>query len=412
MRQKLTARLLDKLAPGGIVRDVTVPGMFAERSKTGSVVSLKIQADLRPGTRTGAARKPVSVRMTLGQHPELSLDAARAQAQQLLGQIKSGVDPRVAAPDVSTVWTVGHAYSKYIADLAKRAGTDLSRRDLQNRLDRYLGEWKDTPLEVLTKETVEQIQMKVAADIKARATTARATGARTANAIVSDLSTLWDYAADYTKLPNNPCRRITPIGHKAAHHEIPLGELPAWWAAVGALKNPLRRAMQQLGLLSGLRPSNLTGIERAWIDLPNHRINFPAESMKNREAFVLPLSSAMVAVVRDALAASQVLFPGARWLFAGRGADGEVQQIAVVREKPAALKNRTGHALRHTWKNAARAARISEMSIETLLSHRQRGIVGMYGSFAEQFERFRADQETVSTWILARCQAAPAAAAE
>src|SRR6187431_1849425 len=107
-RQKLTARALDKLTPGEIVRDATVHGLFAECSKTGNVVSLKIQADRGKGMRNDKG-KPISIRMTLGQHPALTLDAARPEAMRLLAMIKAGTDPRVSSnPQIGEgVWTVG-----------------------------------------------------------------------------------------------------------------------------------------------------------------------------------------------------------------------------------------------------------------------------------------------------------------
>jgi integrase len=198
------------------------------------------------------------------------------------------------------------------------------------------------------------------------------------------------------------------FGETKAHQEIPLQELASWWAAVGALKNPLRRCMHRLGLLSGLRPGNVRGCRREWIrelEGARPRIEFPALSMKGREEFVLPLSKALVGVVRAALAAGDVLEPGAPWLFPSRGSKGEtkgkLQPMATSREpRNAALKDRTGHACRHTWKNVARAARLPESQIELLLAHKLGGMRDTYGSLAEHFERLLEDQEKVSAKIL------------
>ena len=403
-RQRLTTRLLSTLSPGQRALDDAVRGVFAEAWADGTV-SLRLRTELRGKT----------IKVTLGRWPELSLDDARAQALALLAEVRAGRDPRAQNVTESSVWTVGHAFGKYIDDLAKRPGTERSQLDMRNRLARYLEDWRELPLASLTKELVEARQAQVAAQIRARARQRGATGARTANAVVRDLGAVWDFAADYTPLPAvSPCRRVVMIGEVREHHEIPVAELRAWWAAVGELGNPLRRAMHRLGLLSGLRPGNLVAIRREWVQLATlvtdapdgaplivtvGRVDFPAHAMKGRRTFALPLSAPMAALVEEALAAGDVLAPGTPWLFPGEGKSGH---ISVTREKAPALKNRTGHALRHTWKTCARLARVPESTIEILLAHRLGGMHDTYGSLADQFDLLYEAQCQVSAWILAR----------
>lgn len=403
-KARLSARVLDALKPGDLCRDESVRGLFAECTASGGV-SLKVQADLRvDGTRQ-------SIRMTLGRWPALALDEARAQALAVLAEVRAGRDPRAApaAPGDAGAWTVGRGFGKYLEDLDKRPGTDLSRRDMAARLARYLDDWRELPLASLTKEMCEARQAQVAARIRTSARQRNATGARTANAVIRDLGAVWEFASDYTALPPvNPTRRVTMIGEVRQHHEVPVAELVEWWRYVGELRNPLRVAMHRLGLLSGLRPGNLTAIELAWIDLVARRISFPASVMKNRTAFVLPLSAAMIVQVHAALDAGTVLFgrsAAAPWLFPSRNAAGDVAPMFTVREG-GALKNRTGHALRHTWKTCARNARLPESTIEILLAHRLGGVRDTYGSIEDQFDGLREDQERVSAYILARAGAA------
>src|SRR5262245_51083898 len=107
---KLTARLLSNLKAGERVRDTTVKGLFAECGQTG--VSLKIQADLWQGER-GTRQLVRTVRMTLGKHPELSLDDARARAMAQLADIKRGIDPSVPAAAKPGELTVGQMFEAY-----------------------------------------------------------------------------------------------------------------------------------------------------------------------------------------------------------------------------------------------------------------------------------------------------------
>jgi integrase len=330
------------------------------------------------------------------------LDEARARALAVLAEVRAGRDPRnpSASEPGGAAWTIGRAFEAYVADLEKRPGTELSRRDMTARLTRYLEDWRALPLASLTKEMVERRQADVAKAIKAAARQRNATGARTANAVVRDLGAVWEFARDYTPLPAlAPTRKITMIGEVRAHREIPIAELGVWWASVGAIRNPLRVAMHRLGLLSGLRPGNLVAIERAW--LGDRRITFPAHVMKGRREFVLPLSGAMLALVSDATDAGRALYrdeAGRRWLFPTRGKNGDVGHTIVTHEK--ALT--TGHALRHTWKTCARLARVPESTIEILMAHRLGGVRDTYGSLEDQFDMLLEAQEQVTAFILGR----------
>jgi integrase len=82
--------------------------------------------------------------------------------------------------------------------------------------------------------------------------------------------------------------------------------------------NPLRRAMHELGIYSGLRPGTLVSLQRAWLRLDDRAISIP--KMKRGHPFDLPLSTHMLDLVRRALELSQMLYPGAPWLFPTRSA--------------------------------------------------------------------------------------------
>lgn len=399
-RTRLTAKLLAALKPGDLVRDETVRGLFAVAGANGAV-SLKLQVDL-PGE--GGRRTRRTLRKTLGRYPTLSLDAARAEAMRLLAEVREGRDPRGAPP--GGAWTVGYAFGKYLENLSKRAGSELTQRDMRGRLERYLAELAAVPLASLTRDMCEALHKRTAEAIRARARQGNATGARTANAVIVDIASVWEFARDFTPLPAlSPVRRIAMFSEAKAHHEVPVAALAEWWGAIGELRNPSRRAMHRLGLLSGLRPGNLRAIEISWIDLEAKRIAFPAAAMKGRRPFVLPLSAAMAEQVHLALRAGEYLRGGTRWLFPSVDRDGKASATRTIKEKCAALRGRTGHALRHTYKTCARLARIPESTIAMLMAHRLGGMADVYGSLADQFEMLLEAQETVSAWILGRVTA-------
>lgn len=403
--------MIEALLPGALVRDAKVLGLFVQVGAS-EVRAFKIQGDLRQGERGGPARKPVSVRMTLGHFPDMTVEQARAEAQRVLSLIKSGTDPRPARQQAPTVWTLTKGYDEYL-----RGREGLTVRDMRARLARYLADWAERPMAEITREECIARHEKIAADVKARALSKRATGAKSANATLKDLRAVWAFVADLTELPQDPTRRIRLLGEAKAHHDVPIASLPAWWAATGELRNPLRRDMHRLALLTGLRPANVMGLRREWLRLDEpgrERIVLPRAEMKskmpnvpNAPAFVLPLTTPALQALRTALAASATLYPGAPYVFPTRNKAGQVAPTTVIREKAPALRDATGHALRHLWKTCARNARLPEVSIELLLDHRQPAMAAAYGSLAEQFERLREDAETAAQYILARAGATP-----
>ena len=96
--RKLTETYINRLPFEGrpyAVRDTHTTGLMVAVNKNSK--SYKVQRDLWRGQR-GRRRLVKTVRHTLGTTDELTLDAARTRAQEVIAQIKRGVDPN--APDV------------------------------------------------------------------------------------------------------------------------------------------------------------------------------------------------------------------------------------------------------------------------------------------------------------------------
>jgi integrase len=204
---------------------------------------------------------------------------------------------------------------------------------------------------------------------------------------------------------------VTWNAEAAVREDAVVPDLRAWWKRVGDLGNELRAVMFRLGLLSGLRPGNLAGIRREWIDLTPGRevIRFPKEVMKGkagkRRAFTLPLSTPMVALVREALALGPKLVrvPPERceWLFPTTGRDGRSVVATSNWTEPTLEPNECGHALRHTYRTLATDAGVPYDVAEMLVAHALPGMGARYVHAGELDARLRAAQERVSAHILA-----------
>lgn len=392
-RQKLTAKILAALKPGQIVRDETVRGLFAEAVGE-KRVSFKVQVDIPTGVESDDRKlRRKTFKHTLGRYPELSLEAARAEALRLLGEARAGRDPRGAAPAAPRVWTVERMRDEYLADLEIRQRAERTRADVADWFTRYLADWLPLPVTHVTRA--------MARDRHAALT--KAHGPVAANHALKTFRTAYNLARKVhdSPLPENPADAVTYAPERAAHRSIAPVDLAGWYARLGKIPNPGRRLMHEVGLFGGLRPGNLVALEREWIRLAERVVVIPAERMKARREFHLPLSGHLVALLTRALAWSREMRSDSIYLWPTRSNDGR-EWIATQVWRERTMPSETGHLLRHTYSNAARLAGVDDVDRELLLAHRIPGVQGTYLHTPTLFGRLLESQERISAWLLAQ----------
>jgi integrase len=391
-RQKLTVRLLEQLPEGKLARDAQVPGLFAERVASG--VSLKIQADLRQGPRTGEARpRAQTIKITLGRWPALSIDAARLEAARLLAEVKAGRDPRERPAPVG-VWTVGRARDEYVADLQLREKATGTIANLERSFSLHLVDWLGLPLTGVTREMARERHAKVTA----------ATGPVSANHALKALRTVYNFAKRVhdTPLGENPVDAVTFARERSANRSIAPVDLAGWHVKLQTLHSPARRIMHELGLFTGLRPGNLVALERAWIDFERRVVVLPAAAMKGRVEFHLPVSAHIEQLLRRATVLARESAPQEPWLFPTRDKFNTRWIATQVWKEKTALPSETGHTLRHTYSNCVRLAGVDDVDRELLLAHKIPGVQGVYLHTPTLFERLLSQQEKISSYLLAQ----------
>lgn len=193
----------------------------------------------------------------------------------------------------------------------------------------------------------------------------------------------------------------TPSGsfnrERASNRVILPEDLPFWWERLQTLPNPLRRCMHELGLFSCLRPGKLVELERGWVKLDERTIAIP--KMKSKRPFDLPLSNHMVDIVRRALELSEILYPGAPWIFPTRSSKDQRTVICTQVWREKTLPSETGHILRHTYRTIAQRIGIDKIDARLLLDHTVPGIDGVYIHETALFDRLLGAQEKMSEAI-------------
>lgn len=415
---RLTKRVIDALPPVGprnryFVRDTGVRGLMLVITPTGSK-KWKVQRDLYRDKKLVK-----SVRKTIGQWPDMDVDAARSRAQEVITQIKRGIDPNAPPPapeqhgDSVLNWTLERLYKEYEAHMRKQDRRDVSIEDMQWRLNTYLADWKTKNIATITKADCKARHELITTNVRAAAEKSKGkrrtfNGKRTANMVMNQLKWALNYAAkeceDNETLPANPVAAVTLHKERGSGRSLHLYDMPEWWIKVHGLPNPLRRQMHILGLLSGLRPGTLVAIRRQWIDLDQQTIAIPDEQMKSDKPFALPLSNYMCDLVRSAIAIGDIMFPRSEWLFPTRSKDGK-HIIATQVWKEKTLPSQTGHIRRHTYRTIAEKTTIQPSYRKLLLDHVLPGMDAIYVDKTQLFRDLLAAQEIMTARILGLCQA-------
>ena len=396
---KLTETFIRDLPLEGIayaVRDTKVTGLFVAVNKTGK--SYKIQRDLWRGRR-GQRQLIKTVRHTLGTTEELTLEQARLKAEDVIRQIKLGIDPNEPlAGQKAEGWTVDVLFEEYAADLRARECSERTIEDTLARRDRYLADWKNMPLTSLSRSIVRAKHVELT----------KTRGKVTANHTMRDFRAAYNLALRVVDnpdlLPDNPVKAVTFNKERRKNAVIHPDDLPEWWEKLQAIPNPLRRTMHEFGLYSGLRPGTLVALRRDWIQWRDRAVSIP--KMKSGRSFDLPLSDHMIDVLKRAIAIGDVLFPGSEWVFPTRALKdnpkrgikrGDTIPTQIWREK--SLPSETGHLLRHTYRTIAQRICLDKIEARLLLDHTVPGIDGVYIHEKALFDRLLVAQERMTSAI-------------
>ena len=134
---------LDGKATQAFYRDSAIPG-FGLRVTSGGAKSFIAEKRINGKVK----------RITLGRYGNLTVEQARKEAMQLLGQVATGKDP-VAERKAETIrgTTLHQAFEDYLATRKDLKASTV--HDYRRSIDGAFADWQDTPLTEITKDRVE-----------------------------------------------------------------------------------------------------------------------------------------------------------------------------------------------------------------------------------------------------------------
>ncbi|RWA85909.1 integrase family protein [Mesorhizobium sp.] len=293
--------------------------------------------------------KGKSRRVAIGRYGDITLDQARKKAEQLMGQMRGGIDPtgerRAAAANHMTLRDALEKYERYLVakERSPRTGAGY-RADLQ----RYCSDWLDRPMAEITRTDANARHHLIGGKH----------GKSAANATMRALRAIWRrMGKEYPALDVPPTVNVDFYPEHARTAVIPYVQLPDWWAGVHQIQNPIRRDLYIWFLFTGTRREESASLRWSQVDLGAGLVHFPRTKT---DPFTLPLSDFLLALLHGRRscestlaqfgAACEFVFPA--WTRAGK--IGHVAE-PKLNEKEVALFPCawTPHTLRHTFVSIA-----------------------------------------------------------
>ncbi|HHQ6628272.1 TPA: tyrosine-type recombinase/integrase [Serratia fonticola] len=269
------------------------------------------------------------IRVTIGRHPEISVDTARAKALEHLADVViTGKNPndKKRAKKLSAV-TLREALKHYIESRGERL-KPATAKQYRSVLVNYSGDWMDSPLMEITRDKVEERHRSATegsvwfgVDRKfLRAGVGTGSKAQ-ADLWARALRAVWAFAYEhYRSSEDSPLFNESPtkvlsakrqwnrVGRKS--DRIRTHELARWFSAVEKVRS---EAIQQrddvvavicdaldVAIFTGLRRSEIFGLE--WSRVNFEGLYFWIDTSKNGDPLELPMTDSLITIFRRRLA--------------------------------------------------------------------------------------------------------------
>ena len=417
-RINLTAGAIERLTcPAGkqqaFMRDSEAPGLRVRVTAAGAK-SFVYEAKLNRQT----------IRRTIGDVKLWSIEQARTEARRLAVVLDNGQDPReierqqqadkatakaaaaVQAATVGEVWAVylearrPHWGARHHADHVKlvQAGGEVSKRGTRGRGVTVAG-----PLHPLMGLALRDLTAPVIEAWAAREAQTRPTSARLAwrclKAFLSWCAEQPEYAPVLPSVnPAKTKKAREALGKAGVKQDALLKEqLPAWFAAVQQIQNPIAAAYLQVLVLTGARPGEVLGLR--WEDVNTKWKGLTIRDKVEGER-VIPLTPYVSHLLHSLPRRSDWVFPST-----ARGKDTEGQTLSIPRAPHTAacavagIEGLTLHGLRRSFKSLTEWLEIPAGVVAQIMGHKPSATAEKHYT-VRPLDLLRVHHERIEAWIL------------
>lgn len=362
------------------------------------------RTDYRPGGRKG------------GDDLTWSVSLARSKADELRGQVRTGDDPGEEKRTRRQGVTLRDALEMHLQNRRNAEGRYRAIESMKRELEMYLEEWLDRPLKTITRQECRERHLEIGTDH----------GKSAANRAMRYFRAAFNTAADgHPELPACPTTTVAWYKVKSRKNPIPWDELPGVYKTMQGIA-PVRRDFYMTLFLTGLRDRDAASLRWEHIDLEAGIAHRPAPKGGEDKAFDLPLSSQLVAILRERQAANARAGNDGGWCFPTTALKRKaycyicddllgqpehrkgqvvhliqgIQRETVDGEKVTTLPS--PHRWRYTYINAANELKLQPYDIKLLVNHALPKNDVTAGYLTEASDHLHECQQRVTDFLLSK----------
>ena len=238
--------------------------------------------------------------ITLGKYPSLSLSGARRKADELREQIANGLDPQLEKQENELRFN--EVASLWLKEQEKR-GLATFTKNIKGRVDNHL-------LPRLAQRKIKELRRNELVELikNLELKDKRGDGYETKSKTFGILKNILKFVSieglidDYTSpLADLEFSDFFKDKHEVKHHRFitDTTELQSFLTAINSYKNELVKSALKFGIYTALRSANVRNLRWEWLDFSKKLIIIPANEMKMKREFILPMSSQVEAILKS-----------------------------------------------------------------------------------------------------------------
>lgn len=237
-------------------------------------------------------------RITIGTHPDLSVEQVRKEAEKLNAQFAKGDNPADKKRQLREEMTFADLFHEYLERHAKMK--KRTWQEDQRQYEQYLGSISKKQLSTITKRDVAVIHSNIGKDAKTAA-----------NRCLALLSSVFGRAIEFGLWEGlNPCLGVKRFPEQSRDRFLNGEELGRFFKALEQEPNTTLRDFFLVALLTGARRANVMAMRWSEIDLKD--ATWKIKETKNGTPQTVPLTGAVLEILQDRRrnAYSFFVFPG------------------------------------------------------------------------------------------------------
>lgn len=342
------------------------------------------------GRKTFFVKKRVHgrlIRVSLGEG--ISLLKAREAYHDALEQLRKGINPnldkkRKTADNADKSGLLSAVFDSYLLNTRDGNLKEVSRRNYRYNF-KHLDAWHNKRVEDITPAMVQERFKDIT----------RESGTYSANRVISLLKYLMSHSMKTLNRPStNPAIGIKFNGEYPRREAMPPEDLPAFVAALDAVKGDVGADLYKLLLFTGLRKSEAMGLK--WTDIDLEKKSLGLTDTKNGKPLCIPLSG----FVCSLLGGRKRKVQGSVWVFPTQSRTGHVTNTGNFDRQVLEQGVRVyPHLLRKTFTTAAVALSIPTAFVDVLTGHIPLGVTGRHYT-APNIEQLRPFTEEITAELL------------